>query len=105
MATAFEHWSADLKHERVIFFCDNWTTIDVFVRGYSALLSWRHLLLEVEKTDARSESLTWIARVASSSNVADPPSRGSLDALSFLGELKLECPSCPVMKETLESLF
>ena len=105
VATAFEHWSADLKRERVIFFCGNWTTIDVFVRGYSALLSWRHLLLEVEKTDARSESLTWIARVASSSNVADPPSRGSLDALSFQGELKLECPSCPVMKETLESLF
>ena len=45
VATAFEHWSKDLKHERVIFFCDNWTTIDVFVRGYSALLSWRHLLM------------------------------------------------------------
>ena len=100
VVVAFELWMPEFTRDKVIFFCDNWTTIDVFVRSYSVIEDWRNLLVCLEKLDSQAEAMLWIARVASQSNVADPPSRGSLDTLTFLGDCQLDQPVCPVMHET-----
>ena len=105
VVVAFELWMPEFTRDKVIFFCDNWTTIDVFVRSYSVIEDWRNLLVCLEKLDSQAEAMLWIARVASQSNVADPPSRGSLDTLTFLGDCQLDQPVCSVMHETLVPLF
>ena len=56
--------------------CDTWTAIDVFIKGTSQLRMWRQLLLQLEKIDDSVNALVWMARVASQSDVSDPPSRG-----------------------------
>ena len=79
VAVAFKLWRPLLQGRKVIVFCDNWTAIDVYGRGSSPMRSWRQLLLELERMDQGSESLVWMARGPSPSNVADPPSRGNWD--------------------------
>jgi hypothetical protein len=80
-----------LQGRRVIVFCDNWSAIDVHGRGSSPMRFWRQLLLELERMDQGSESLVWMARRPSPSNVADAPSRGNWDKIEFLQPLLL-CP-------------
>ena len=84
IAVAFALWRPLLLGRRVIVFCDNWTAIDVYIKGSSPLRFWRQLLLTLERLDQGSGSLVWMARVPSSSNVADPPSRGKWDEIEFL---------------------
>ena len=76
VVVAFHLWKPFLQNRRVIIFCDNWTAVDVFIRGSSSLKLWRHLLLALEQSDDDSGNLVWMARVPSPSNIADPPSRG-----------------------------
>ena len=79
VAAAYVLWSRHHNFRRVIFFCDNWTSLDVFVKGSSNEPQWREVLLAFEACDSEFTTVPWIARVPSSSNIADPPSRGSLD--------------------------
>ena len=104
VVTAFKEWSSELRGRRVILFCDNWTAIDVFVKGSSNLHLWKKLLLELEKIDSRLECMSWMARVPSSSNVADPPSRGSWTEIEFLQPYNLCKPKCPITGRALKHL-
>eukprot|EP00438_Fugacium_kawagutii_P001801 Skav235980 [mRNA] locus=scaffold592:269765:270413:- [translate_table: standard] len=70
----------------VIVLCDSWVAIDTFIKGSSQLSDWKKLLLAMEQVDATLKSFQWFARVPSVSNAADPPSRGSLEEIAFLGE-------------------
>ena len=77
-------WKDVIAGRRVICFCDNWTAIDVFGKSSSPIRWWRRLLLALEKIDENLNCLLWMARVASPSNVADPPSRGRWDQVEFI---------------------
>lgn len=60
--------------------------------------------MKIEEVDADSPSFVWAARVPSDSNVADLPSRGSLNGLDFLGEISVVAPVCPLTSETMVSV-
>ena len=75
------------------------------MRGYSDERCWRRLLLCMEKLDNLVNPLTWISRVPSSSNIADPPSRGSLKELRPIGRFETLQTFCPLRDEKLCSLF
>lgn len=102
---AYKTWGRIFKEQRVIFFCDNWSCIDVLLRGYSDERCWRRFLLCMEKLDNLVNPLTWISRVPSSSNIADPPSRGSLKELRPIGRFETLQTFCPLRDEKLCSLF
>lgn len=94
-------WKAILHGRRVFMFVDNWGVLDSLIPGRSKERTWREMLVKMERIDAEYPSYIWYARVPSSSNVADPPSRGSLDGLGFLGRVMIEVPVCPLSGERL----
>ena len=104
IVVALKQWQQLLKGRRVIIFCDNWTAIDVYIKGTSSLKLWRQMLLEIETLDSEADNLVWMARVPSSSNVADPPSRGRWDEIDFLQPFDICFPCCPVTGKALRSL-
>ena len=97
-------WKEVIAGRRVICFCDNWTAIDVFVKSSSPIRWWRRLLLALEKIDENLNCLLWMARVASPSNVADPPSRGQWDQVEFMKPFDVRQPMCPITGKALTSL-
>ena len=103
VAVARELWKVSLHNRRVILFIDNWPVIDTFVPGTARQKSWRQLLMSIERTDLEMPSQIWATRVPSESNVADPPSRGDVETLKFLGRLVMERPTCPILSVSLVS--
>ena len=101
---AFSLWKDKLCGRRIICFCDNWTCIDVYIKGSSQLRLWRQLLLQFERLDESLNALVWVARVASQSNVADPPSRGKWDEVEFLKPFQMCYPFCPISGRALEQV-
>ena len=104
IVVALNLWKEKIAGRRVICFCDNWTAIDVFVKGSSPIRWWRRLLLALEKIDENLNCLMWMARVASPSNVADPPSRGQWDQVDFMKPFDVRHPRCPITGKTLRGL-
>ena len=98
---SLRHWRKSLEGRRVILFIDSWPALDSLVKGDSSVRLWRELLLVLENPSETCPMLLWIARVPSSSNVADPPSRGSLAELAPW-RCTLSKPVCPLCKATLE---
>eukprot|EP00435_Cladocopium_sp_Y103_P058987 s612_g21.t1 len=96
-------WKHVLQGRKVILFIDNWAVLDCYIPGTSRERTWRELLLCIEDVDFKHPCYTWATRVPSESNVADPPSRGSLKPLEFLGKLTVEKPMCPVLGTVLQS--
>ena len=93
---ALRHWKKRVSSRRVIMFVDNWPALDVLVKGTSLQEDWRKLLLLLEDP-AEDAFLLWVARVPSSSNVADFPSRGSVLELAFLRPFTCVSPICPML--------
>ena len=75
---ALRHWRKHLEGQRVLLFIDNWPALDALVKGDAAVSTWREVLMVLENPLEVEPCYVWIARVASASNVADAPSRGSL---------------------------
>ena len=96
VVVALDLWKETIAGRRVICFCDNWTAIDVFVKSLSPIRWWRRLLLALERIDENLNCLLWMARVASPSNVADPPSRGRWDQVEFMQPFDVRHPRCPI---------
>ena len=96
------HCEPDVSSRRVILFVDNWPALDVLVKGTSLQPEWRDLLLLLEDP-LEDNFMLWVARVPSSSNIADPPSRGSTVELDFLRPYKCVEPVCPMTKHLLMS--
>lgn len=96
-------WKHLLQNRRVILFVDNWGVLDCYIPGTSKERTWRELLLRIEEIDATHPSYIWATRVPSESNVADPPSRGLLSPIQFLGELVVDEPCCPIVNICLKS--
>ena len=89
-------WKDIVAGKRTIFFIDNWAVLDCVIPGTSKEPTWRQLLLCIENVDIHRPCDMWATRVPSESNVADPPSRGSLAEIQFLGNLQIDDAFCPV---------
>ena len=103
VSVARSAWKEILHNRRAILFIDNWPVLDCYIPGTAREKSWREILLCIEKVDMQFPSQIWACRVPSESNVADPPSRGTLTPLSFLGECIVDEPSCPMTGRLLKS--
>ncbi|CAE7350492.1 unnamed protein product, partial [Symbiodinium necroappetens] len=100
---ALRHWRKHLEGQRVLLFIDNWPALDALVKGDAAVPTWREILMVLENPLEVEPCYLWIARVASASNVADAPSRGSLKELAPW-KLAVEHPKCPLSKVSLKSI-
>ena len=96
-------WCEFLSKDRVILFIDSWPAYDTLVKGTSGVKEWRKLLLSLESLDEEHEFLLWISRVPSSSNPSDPPSRGKLSDIFFLGDIHVVDMICPVFGKPVKS--
>ena len=101
--TAMLHWRKCFSMRRLIAFVDNWPALDVLVKGTSLQVEWRKLLLLLEDP-CEDASMLWVARVPSSSNIADHPSRGDLGPLNFLKPYRCVVPKCPILGTPLRSI-
>ena len=93
-----------LGRRRVVLFIDSCPALDSLVKGDFSLRLWRELRLVRENPEERLPMFLWVARVPSRSNVADPPSRGSVRELATW-ELAVEHHVCPLCNRTLRSLL
>lgn len=90
------HWKPDVSSCMIV-------ALDVLVKGTTSLQpEWRDLLLLLEDP-LEDNFMLWVARVPSSSKIADPPSRGSTVELDFLRPYKCVEPVCPMTKLLLMS--
>ncbi len=90
-------WRQQLSNMRSFFYIDNWGMLDCVIPGTLKDATWREMPLKMEEIDAAHPSLAWAARVPSESNPADPPSRGHMQGLEFLGECVFMKPICPML--------
>ena len=69
-------WKSQLDNQKVVVFIDNQGVLDGCIKGWSGEEQMKSLLLHFEMADGKNPFLPWFARVPSSSNCADYPSRG-----------------------------
>ena len=103
IAVARYLWKVRLVNRRVIMFVDNWPVLDCYIPGSAKQKTWREILLCIEKIDGDIPAQVWATRVPSESNVADPPSRGTIEPIRFLGEIDLDQASCPMTGKALHT--
>ena len=99
----FTPWDEIVSGERVLIFVDNWPVVDALIKGTSGQATWRDMLMIFEKMDEKQQSLHWICRVPSSSNPADPPSRGTVQPINFLKPFSICNATCPITNQCLQS--
>ena len=97
-------WKETFCNDRVILFTDSWPAYDVIVKGTSQAskngatfcLLWRPSTKATLCICGRPESLPLPTH-------ADPPSRGSISEIAFLGKINVIDPVCPVSKAQMKS--
>ena len=72
-------WRKHLKSRPCVFYVDNNATRDVSIAGRARTEPGSSLVAKLLSLEDTIGTNAWFARVPSSSNIADPPSRGSLD--------------------------
>ena len=98
-------WKGRLDNQKVIVFIDNQGVLDACIKGWSGEEQMKSLLLHFEVVDGNNPFLPWFARVPSSSNCADYPSRGLWSKLKQLvGEFVLDEAQCFVTSQRLKTL-
>ena len=70
MLVPVKRWAAHMSFQRVLIFVDNWPAVDSLEKGVTTQRTWRDLLMILEFLDEEQQSLHWIARVPSASNLA-----------------------------------
>lgn len=93
-------WS-DYLRDRAIFFVDHGGVLASLISGSSRDEIWRELLLCLECSDSVEPCLSWFARVASASNIADGPSRGMWDVIQRF-EYVRDFPKCVITGQDLK---
>eukprot|EP00435_Cladocopium_sp_Y103_P031944 s3086_g8.t1 len=101
---ALTEWKGLIRGQRIILFIDNYGAQDCLVKGSASVDTWRRLLLLLEELDCEMFSNMWVTRVASSSNPADFPSRGSVKELEFLQPMETCVPRCPILHCDMKDL-
>lgn len=95
-------WRNRLDGARCIWFVDNQSVVDALIKGYSNDGPIKTLLLGFEHMDAAFPSFHWFARVPSSSNPSDLPSRGKFSELCKIIRFCRRCEArCPLTKQAL----
>ena len=90
---------------KVVLFIDNQGVLDACIKGWSGEEQMKSLLLHFEVVDGKNPVLPWFARVPSSSNCADYPSRGLWSKLKQLvGEFVLDEARCFITSQRLTTL-
>ncbi len=98
-------WDSQLANHKSILFVDNNAAKEAFVKGTSHNPHYREMLLTLEHLESRNGSWTWVARVPSSSNSADEPSRGVQDGIvAELGAKLIPC-ICPMTGTELQVYY
>ena len=94
-------WKGMLKEGRNLFFINNESAGECFVRNASPNVFSRAVILLSEIEDLRLGGLNWYARVPTSANWADGPSRNDFIDMAKLGatESKVEWPSLDELRE------
>ncbi|CAE7831241.1 unnamed protein product [Symbiodinium sp. CCMP2592] len=85
MAVALDVWLEDLTGHTAIFFVDNNGVRDAAISANARASVARRLLEAFLQKEHSSAIIPWFARVPSSSNPADEPSRVECDSLNLLG--------------------
>ena len=94
-------WQRLLKSRPLVCCVDNNATRDVLIKG-SARNDKGSILARLFLTiEALARTFTWIARVPSPSNVADPPSRELLSVMSLKGVMLNSEPAESALGEVL----
>ena len=90
VVVAKEIWSKEISSRKVIYFIDNDSARLALIKGYSPVLQSLKLIMQAAKFDASNMSASWYARVPTSSNPADAPSRMCAVELHKKGALLVE---------------
>ena len=98
-------WKVRLDNQKVIVFIDNQGVLDACIKGWSGEEQMKSLLLQFEVVDGNNPFLPWFARVPSSSNCADYPSRGLWSkSKQLVGEFVLDEAQCFITSQRLNTL-
>ena len=98
-------WKSQLDNQKVVVFIDNQGVLDACIKGWSGEEQMKSLLLHFEMADGKGPFLPWFARVPSSSNCADYPSRGLwLKLKQLVGEFVLDEAQCFITSQRLTTL-
>ena len=98
-------WKFRLDNQKVVVFIDNQGVLDACIKGWSGEEQMKSLLLQFEVVDGNNPFLPWFARVPSSSNCADYPSRGLWSKLKQLvGEFVVDEAQCFITSQRLKTL-
>ena len=104
ICTARYIWKEFLDGKKCIFFVDNQGVLDAFIKGYSNEQTIKELLLNFETHDLAWPCFPWFARVPSSSNLSDLPSRGLWNELKKLLPSFTKCVGrCPLSRCELKN--
>ena len=78
-------WNNCLKHSQCVFYVDNEAAQGALIRGSSSTVQGNRLLKLFVEFEMQCQIKVWFARVPTSSNPADKPSRGETEELVTLG--------------------
>ena len=78
-------WHKYVADRRCIVFVDNEGTKFSLLKARSDNDTVDKIVERFANFESETSLITWISRVASKSNIADPPSRGEVDALKASG--------------------
>jgi hypothetical protein len=81
-------WKATLAGRQTLYFIDNYSALDAYIKGSSNARGSEILLAESQKLDAEVQEQAWYGRVSSSGNPADGPSRLDFESLGMLHMFK-----------------
>ena len=75
-------WRTHLRSRPCVFYVDNNATRDVIIAGRARSDPGSSLVAKLLSLEDSTGTNAWFSRVPSSSNIADPPSQGSLDGIT-----------------------
>ena len=79
MLVAFVLWKKHIRHRPVVGYIDNNSTRDVCISGSARTSPGKELIASILHLEDELSLVAWYARVPSISNIADGPSRGTLE--------------------------
>ena len=101
---AFLLWKDHFKNKRCLIFVDNEGTKFSLLKGSSSNQVVDVLAGYFAEMEAQIHSFTWIARVPSKSNIADPPSRNDIDLDFFRRANNVSSEALPLLNLLLTRL-
>ena len=98
-------WNTSLRSGRVVLFVDNEGIKFSLLKGLSDNACVDRMAELFAELECAKHVTTWIARVPSKSNVADPPSRGVVNGASLKNAVDVSATASRVLKAILSQLL